>query len=125
MQTTGASGRAGRVRVEEGRKRVRAYLGGELVADSIRPRLVWEVPHYSAYYFPMEDVRTDLLVPSATVRHSPSRGDARYFTVKAGDRAAEDGALRYPDSPIEELRGLIRLDWDARSPSCRTAWRSA
>jgi len=62
MQTTGATGRAGRVRVEECRKR---------------------------------------------------------------DRAAEDGALRYPDSPIEELRGLIRLDWDARSPSCRTAWRSA
>jgi uncharacterized protein (DUF427 family) len=49
MATTEATGRAGRVRVEQGAKRVRAYLGGELVADTIRPRLVWEVPYYPAY----------------------------------------------------------------------------
>jgi uncharacterized protein (DUF427 family) len=54
---------------------VRAYLGGELVADTIRPRLVWEVPYYPAYYVPLADVRTDLLVATATVTHSPSRGD--------------------------------------------------
>ncbi len=34
----------GRVRVEHGAKRLRAYLGGELVADTIRPLLVWEKP---------------------------------------------------------------------------------
>jgi DNA-binding CsgD family transcriptional regulator len=75
MPTTEATGRAGRVRVEQGAKRVRAYLGGELVADTIRPRLVWEVPYYPAYYVPLADVRTDLLVATATVTHSPSRGD--------------------------------------------------
>jgi uncharacterized protein (DUF427 family) len=113
MQMTQTLGRAGRVRVERGAKRVRAYLGGEVVADTIRPRLVWEVPSYPAYYFPLADVRTDLLVPSDTVTHSPSRGDAQHFTIKAGDRSAEDAARRYLDSPIEELRELIRLDWDA------------
>jgi hypothetical protein len=75
MATTEATGRAGRVRVEQGAKRVRAYLGGELVADTIRPRLVWEVPYYPAYYVPLADVRTDLLVATATVTHSPSRSD--------------------------------------------------
>ena len=38
----------GRVRVETGAKRVRAYLGGEPVADTMRPLLVWEgalLPH--------------------------------------------------------------------------------
>ena len=84
MQTTGTTGQAGRVRVEQGAKRVRAYLAGVVVADSIRPRLVWEVPYYPAYYFPVEDVRIDLLVPTATVTHSPSRGDAQHFTIKAG-----------------------------------------
>jgi hypothetical protein len=44
MATTEAAGRAGRVRVEQGAKRLRAYLGGELVADTIRPRLVWRSP---------------------------------------------------------------------------------
>jgi uncharacterized protein (DUF427 family) len=34
------------VRVEQGSKRIRAYLGGELVADTTRPLLVWEKPYY-------------------------------------------------------------------------------
>ena len=44
-------------------------------------------------------LRTELLVPTATVTHSPSRGDAHHFTVKAGDRSAEDAALRYVPAP--------------------------
>ena len=42
----------GRVRVEPAHKRVRAYLGGELVVDTTRPLLVWEIPYYPAYYVP-------------------------------------------------------------------------
>jgi uncharacterized protein (DUF427 family) len=49
----------GRVRVESSQKRVRAYLGGELVADTTRPLLVWEIPYYPAYYQPAADVRVD------------------------------------------------------------------
>ncbi len=113
MQMTGTVGRTGRIRVEQGRKRVRAYLGGELVADTTHPRLVWEVSYYPAYYFPVQDVRTDLLVETSTVTHSPSRGDAQHFTVKAGGRQAKDAARRYADSPIEQLRELVCLDWDA------------
>jgi uncharacterized protein (DUF427 family) len=99
--------------VEHGLKRVRAYLGGEVVADTAHPRLVWEVPYYPAYYFPVEDVRNELLAPTSTVTHSPSRGDAQHFTIKAGGKEVEDAALQYVDSPIEELRHLIRLDWDS------------
>ena len=75
------------IRVERGAKRVRAYRGGEVVADSIRPVLVWERASYPAYYFPAEDVRTEL-IPAAA-------------------------AQRYDDSPVVELRGLVRLDWHA------------
>src|SRR5207244_6609189 len=39
--------------------------------------------------------------------------DALHFMIKAGGKQAEDAALRYADSPIEQLRGLIRLDWEA------------
>ena len=31
--------------MQHGLKRVRAYLGGEVVADTAHPRLVWEVPY--------------------------------------------------------------------------------
>src|SRR5215468_1398972 len=103
----------GRIRIENGQKRVRAYLGGEVVADTIRPVLVWEIPYYPAYYFPVEDVRADALAPDGGTVHSPSRGDAPTYTVTAGGKSVAGAAWRYQDSPIEELRDLIRLDWDA------------
>jgi uncharacterized protein (DUF427 family) len=103
----------GSVRIETGAKRVRAFLGGEVVADTTRPVLVWEVPYYPAYYLPAADVRTELLESDGAVAHSPSRGEGRTFTVRAGGEEAAGAAVRYEDSPIEELRDLIRLDWDA------------
>jgi uncharacterized protein (DUF427 family) len=103
----------GQVRTEPSAKRVRAYLGGEVVADTIHPVLVWEVPYYPAYYFPVADVRTDLLEADGGVAHSPSRGDGQTYTVTAGGKQAPGAAVRYADSPIPELRDLIRLDWGA------------
>jgi uncharacterized protein (DUF427 family) len=103
----------GRTRVEDGAKRVRAYLGGELVADTIRPKLVWESPGYPAYYFPRADVRMELLSATSRTELSSSRGVAHYFDVKGGDRVVENAAWHYPDSPIEALRDAIRFDWEA------------
>jgi uncharacterized protein (DUF427 family) len=102
-----------RLRTEQGAKRVRAYVDGVAIFDTVRPLLVWEIPYYPAYYVPVEDVRTDLLVPTERIEHSPSRGDARYFTVKAGSEERVDAAWRYVDSPIEELRDHLRFEWGA------------
>jgi uncharacterized protein (DUF427 family) len=107
-----ATEQRGRVRVEPGAKRVRAYLGGELVADTTRPLLVWEIPYYPAYYLPVDDVVAELAPTGATER-SPSRGDGQVLTVRTAGHVAEAGALRYPDSPIAELRDHVRLDWQA------------
>ena len=98
-------------RIEEGQKRVRVYLGGEVVADTTRPRLVWEVPHYPQYYFPIDDVRTDLLVAMGDTKTSPTLGAARLFTVKAGGKEATAAAWRYEDAPMAEVRDLVRFDW--------------
>ena len=103
----------GRVHIEDGPKRVRTYLGGVLIADTIRPKLVWEVPYYPAYYIPESDVRMDLLTPTSRTERSPSRGKARFFSIRAGVTVADNVAWHYPDSPMEGLRGLIRFDWDA------------
>ena len=69
----------GRIRIERSAKRVRAYLGGRLVADTTHPTLVWEKPYYPTYYFPLGDVHADL-VPSGDVDRSHSRGDGTYTT---------------------------------------------
>ena len=110
--TTNTTQVRGRVRVEHGAKRIRAYLGGELVADTTQPLLVWEKPYYPTYYFPAADVQAELRADGG-VAHSPSRGDGITFSVRAGDREAAGAAIRYEDSPFEELRDAIRLDWAA------------
>jgi uncharacterized protein (DUF427 family) len=102
------------IKIEQSPKRVRAYLAGELVADSKRPYLVWEWPYFPTYYFPAEDVRADL-VPAGQTEHSPSRGEGQLYHIKVAGTAADGAALRYPDSPIEALRGLVRLDWNSMS----------
>ena len=102
----------GSVRVEQGAKRVRAYLAGRLVADTRRPALVWEIPYYPAYYLPLADVAA-ALAPTGKTEHSPSRGDAQLFDVRVEGAVAEGAARRYPDSPLTALRDLVRIDWAA------------
>jgi uncharacterized protein (DUF427 family) len=103
----------GRIRIEDGHKRVRVYLGGESIADSVNVKLVWEVPYFPVYYFPESDVRMQLLTSAGEGDRSPSRGTAEMFDVKSGGRVAERAAYGYPDSPIEELHGHVAFVWGA------------
>ena len=102
----------GRVRVEPGPKWVRAYLQGELVFDTRTPWLVWEVPYYPAYYVPIEEVRAEL-IPTGRAEHSPSRGNATLYDVRVAGKTASGAARRFADSPIPELRDLVRFEWNA------------
>ena len=59
-------------------------------------------------------MRTDLLVDTGEHVHSPSRGDARVLTVKAGDVEARAAAFWYDDgAEFDEIVDHIRLDWSA------------
>ncbi len=99
----------GRVRVEESGRRVRVMLAGEIVADSTRPLLVWEVPYYPTYYFPAEDVKTDHLVETGETRSSPSRGEATQYVVKAGN--AEGAAYSFHESKIADIADHYAFVW--------------
>ena len=102
----------GRVRLEQGHKRVRALLGGRLVADTRAPWLVWEVPYYPTYYLPRADVAAEL-VETGRTEHSPSRGTGHLHDLKVDGAVAEAAATVFPDSPIVGLRDLVRIRWDA------------
>jgi uncharacterized protein (DUF427 family) len=101
---------SGRVRIEKSGKRVRVMLGGEIVADTSSPLMVWEAPYYPTYYFPESDVRTDLLVDSGEKKSSPSRGDATQYMVKVNN--SEGRAYRFVEPNIEELNGHYAFVWD-------------
>lgn len=101
----------GKVRIERSGKWVRVMLRGQIIADTRSPLLVWEVPYYPTYFFPVEDVQQDRLVASGEVRRSPSRGDATQYLVKVDD--AEGRAYRFHDSEIPELADSVAFVWDS------------
>jgi uncharacterized protein (DUF427 family) len=103
----------GQVRTEPSNKRVRAFIGGECIVDTANALYVWEGPNYPQYYLPKHDFASGVLVPSATTQRSPSRGTATYFTVHTAGHDVVDGAWSYADSPLEEIRGHVRLEWSA------------
>jgi uncharacterized protein (DUF427 family) len=88
------------VTIEDSPRRVRVMLGGEVVADSRRMKLLHEHDHLPIYYFPLADVRTDLFEPSDKKSHCPRKGDARYWTVRVGEHVAENAVWNYPE-PID------------------------
>ncbi len=100
------------IKIEPSQKRIRAYLDGELVVDTLGALLVWEGPHYPTYYLPAADVRAALR-PTGATQHSTSRGEAEILDVVTPSGSAAGAGLRYPESPIEALRGTVRLDWAA------------
>jgi uncharacterized protein (DUF427 family) len=90
-------------------KRVRAFFAGTAIADSSRALLLLERGHSPVYYFPMADVRMDLLKETDRHTHCPRKGDASYWTIEVGDRKAENAAWSYLD-PIRqaaEIKGYV------------------
>lgn len=112
MEQRGHGAGAGAVRMERGRKRVRALVAGRVVADTVRPVLVWEVAYYPAYYLPRADVRAEL-VDTGRRKRSASRGEAEIHDVRVEGHTVPGAALVYTESAVEDLRGLVRLDWAA------------
>jgi uncharacterized protein (DUF427 family) len=95
-------------------KRIRVIVGGETVADSRRAMLLHESGHQPIYYFPPDDVRFELLQDSDRHTRCPKKGEASYYTIRAGDRVVEAGAWYYPD-PIKgapPIKDLIAFYWD-------------
>jgi uncharacterized protein (DUF427 family) len=124
-----------RVDVLNSSRHVRVIAGGEVVAESRRPRLLFETALPTRYYLPRMDVRMDLLGPSETVTHCPYKGRTVHFDLVTGDGARRDIAWSYP-YPIPECPKIenlicfydervdaIEVDGETQ-PKPRTPWSS-
>ena len=95
-------------------RRVRAVFAGETVLDTLRPHLLHETGYLPRYYLPREDVRWELFEPTDHSTHCPFKGDARYWTLRVGDRMAENVVWNYPE-PVEgapNFSELVSFYWD-------------
>ena len=100
-----------RVDVLQSSRHVKVVIAGETVADSQKPRLLFETNHPVRYYLPQEDVRMNLMVPSATRSRCPYKGAASYWSVKVDGDPYQDMVWGHTE-PIPEcpkIRGLLRF----------------
>ena len=89
-------------------RHVRVEVGGVVVAETHRPVLLFETGLPTRYYIPKQDVRMDLLVPTASVTRCPYKGVARYWSGPVGDEMIQDFAWGYP-APIPECPKIESL----------------
>ncbi len=124
-----------RVDVLNSSRHVRVLVGGDVVADSHRPRLLFETGLPTRYYLPRLDVRMDLMGPSETVTQCPYKGRTVHFDLELGDRVWRDVAWSYP-YPIPECPKIenlvcfydervdaVEIDGEVQ-PKPRTPWSS-
>lgn len=93
-----------RVDVLESSRHVQVVVGGEVVADSHRPRLLFETSLPTRYYLPRLDVRTDLLVPSDSETACPYKGWASYWSYRGAGEPRDDIAWTYRTPLVEQSK---------------------
>jgi uncharacterized protein (DUF427 family) len=90
-----------RVDVLESSRHVKVSVNGEVVAETERPKILFETGLPPRYYIPPEDVREEALVPSDKETQCPYKGVASYYSVEADGRRVEDLVWYYAE-PIPE-----------------------
>jgi uncharacterized protein (DUF427 family) len=92
-----------RVDVRQSSRHVRVVTkGGTVIAETKRPMVLSETGLPNRFYFPVDDVRLDLLTATGTHTVCPYKGTASYWSVDAGgDGGGEDAVWSYPDGQGE------------------------
>jgi uncharacterized protein (DUF427 family) len=109
-----ATGAAGVVRIEPCPRRLRTFVDGVAIADSRRAIYLFEAGKLPVYYFPVDDVRVDLLRPSDHSTHCPYKGDASYWSIAVGERVIDDAVWGYPTVIDEcpDITGYVAFYWN-------------
>lgn len=98
-----------RVDVLDSSRHVRIEVGGVVVAESRRPRVLFETGLPPRFYLPPADVRLDLLTPTSTKTVCPYKGVAEYWTVTTEAETVVDALWSYPVALPEaaKVAGLL------------------
>jgi uncharacterized protein (DUF427 family) len=97
------------------RRRMRVRFGGAWIADSDDVVLLHEPGRYPVAYFPLGDITTGVLEPSDHTTRHRDLGTTSWYTVRAGQQAAQRGAWQHTELPgyATELKGRVAFAWRA------------
>jgi uncharacterized protein (DUF427 family) len=96
-------------RIEDTTKHIKIIFNGELIAETRRPKRGLETSHPPSYYIPVDDIKMEYLIPSDHSSYCEWRGWAKYYSIRVGDRQAQDAAWYYTEifPAYEELKGHV------------------
>jgi uncharacterized protein (DUF427 family) len=97
------------ITVKPAAERVRVSFNGTVVADSKRALVLQEASYKPVFYIPREDAQMALFARTTNATHCPYKGDASYYTIKVGDRSAENAIWSYetPFPAMHEIAGYL------------------
>jgi uncharacterized protein (DUF427 family) len=90
-------------------RHIEVSVDGHKLAESDRALRLDETGLPARYYIPREDVRTDLLSPTARTTRCPFKGQASYWSAQAGGKIYNDLVWSY-ETPIPaaaQIAGLM------------------
>jgi uncharacterized protein (DUF427 family) len=97
------------ITVTPSKERVRVSFNGNVIADTTRALVLQEASYKPVFYIPRQDAQMALFSKTDNATHCPYKGDASYYTVKVGDRAAENAIWSYekPYPAMQEIAGYL------------------
>jgi uncharacterized protein (DUF427 family) len=98
-----------RIDILQSSRHIEVFVNDVKVADSVRPRILFETGLPARYYLPKTDVRMDLLEATDLTTECPYKGTASYYSVNTGDTVAENVVWWYPAPVAEsaEIAGMV------------------
>jgi uncharacterized protein (DUF427 family) len=96
-------------RLEDSPNHIQVQLNGVILADTHHGKRVLETSHPPVYYIPPADIQMDYLYLTCRSTFCEWKGTAGYYTVKVGDRTAENAAWFYanPTPPFADLKDYV------------------
>lgn len=90
-------------------ERVRVIFNARTIAETMRALVLREAAYKPVFYIPREDADASLLTRSAHKTHCPYKGDASYYSIRVGDRVAENAIWSYeePFPTMSEIAGHL------------------
>lgn len=90
-------------------KRVRVIVGSQIIADTTYALQLQEASYPAVLYIPRGDARMDFFTKTGKASHCPYKGDASYYSVAAGGKAAENAAWSYetPFPAMAEIKEYL------------------
>lgn len=90
-------------------KTVTISAGEDIIATSAKALLLTEGAYPPVFYVPKADIDMTRLSKTPTATHCPHKGDATYWSLRAGDETIADAGWSYdaPFDAVSEIKNHI------------------